>query len=93
MDAELEAEYSGVSIEDIATDIMGVEFARYSEKKETMYKLAKRYFEALKDSSSEKELNELKKQLDLISSKYSDNPAYCALLEQKYLVRKTEIEG
>ena len=93
VDAELEAEYSGVSIEDIAADIMGVEFARYSEKKETMYKLAKQYFEELKNVSSAKDLNEIKEQLDLVSSKYSDNPAYCALLEQNYLVRKTEIEG
>ena len=94
VDSELKTEeYSGVSIEDIATDIMGVEFARYSENKEKMYKIAKSYFEKIQKASSDKELNELKEQLDLVSSKYSDNPAYCALLEQKYLVRKTEIEG
>lgn len=93
LDGILDEEYSGESIEDIAEDIMKVPIARYSEKKQKMYEMAKEYLSALKQNVSREELQELKEKLDLISSEYSDNPAYCALLEQKYLEKKVEVEG
>lgn len=93
LDAALDEEYSGQSIEDIAEDIMQVPVVRYSEKKQKMYEAADAYFKALKKNVSSEELNELKARLDLLSAEYSDNPAYCALLQQKYLEKKVEIEG
>ena len=93
LDAALDEEYSGQSIEDIAEDIMQVPVVRYSEKKQKMYEAADAYFKALKKNVSSEELNELKTRLDLLSAEYSDNPAYCALLQQEYLKKKVEIEG
>ncbi len=82
-------EYSGQSIEDIAENIMDVAMPQYSEKKEAMYHAAKAYFEALnQENISEGRLQELKEQADTLAAIYSDNPAYCALLQQKYISRK-----
>ena len=30
--------------------------------------------------------------MDVLAAEYSDNPAYCALLKQKYLVKKVLVE-
>lgn len=91
MEGEIDEEYSGQSIEDIAEDFMGVTNPRYSEKKERMYELAEEYLNALKMGKTQAEIEELKEELDILSSEYSENPAYCALLKQKYLEKKTEI--
>ena len=93
LDSQINDEYSGQSIEDIAEEIMGVEIPQYSEKKQEMYEAAKKYFEALKKAGSKDELQELKEEMDRLASRFSDNPAYCALLEQKYLIKKAETEG
>ena len=93
LDEVIDESYSGQSIEDIAEDIMGVEIPQYSEKKQAMYEAAKDYFEALDGNVSRETLQALKEKVDRLSSKYSDNPAYCALLEQKYLAKKVEIKG
>ena len=58
-----------------------------------MYKAAEEYFEALQQNISKDELQNLKERLDLLSSEYSTNPAYCALLRQKYLEKKAKVEG
>ena len=58
-----------------------------------MYEAAEKYFKALQQSTSQEEIQKLKIQLDLLSAEYSDNPAYCALLQQEYLGKKVEIEG
>lgn len=86
-------EYSGQSIEDIAEDIMNVSTPRYSEKKQEMYRAAAEYFDALENSKSSEEIQILKERMDLLAAEYSDNPAYCALLQQQYLERKADIEG
>ena len=70
---------------------MGVTNPRYSEKKEKMYEAAEEYLNALKQGKTKAEIDKLKEKLDVLSSEYSDNPAYCALLKQKYLEKKTEI--
>lgn len=93
LDEEIDEQYSGQSIEDIAEDIMGVETPKYSEKKEAMYEAARKYFDALNQAVSSEELEHLKLELDVLSAEYSDNPAYCALMQQKYLERKVKIEG
>ena len=93
-DIEEEEVYAGQSIEDIAEDIMGVEFVHYSEKKEEMYKAAKTYFEALQERNITKEkLEQLRQRAEELEAIYSDNPAYAAYIKLKYLERKNEIEG
>ena len=93
LDTILDEEYSGQSIEDIAEDIMDVPIVQYSEKKVKMYQAADAYFKALKGASSEEELQALKEKLDVLSAEYSDNPAYNAWMQQKYLEKRAEIEG
>ena len=92
LDTFLDEEYSGQSIEDIAEDIMKVPMVQYSEKKMKMYKAAEEYFNALKGNVSKDKLQELKERMDFLSAEYSDNPAYAALMKQKYLEKKVEIE-
>ena len=82
----------GQSIEDIAEDIMQVPIVQYSEKKVKMYEAAEKYFYALNACTSEERLRELKEELDYLSSLYSDNPAYSALMKQKYLEKKMEMK-
>ncbi len=89
LDKMVDEEYLGRSIEDIAEGIMDVDMPQYSEKKEEMYQAAKAYFEALgQENISAEELRRLKDRADILASEYSDNPAYGALLQQKYLSRK-----
>ena len=90
LDHMMDEAYSGQSIEDIAEDIMKVPTPQYSEKKMKMYQAAEAYFEAVKNSRSDEEIIQLKEQMDLLSAEYSDNPAYCALIKQKYLEKKAE---
>lgn len=85
-------EYSGQSIEDIAEQIMDVTMPQYSEKKEKMYQAAEDYFHALDNSRRQDELQELKRRVDILAAEYSDNPAYGALLKQKYLEKKVSVE-
>lgn len=85
-------EYSGQSIEDIAEDIMNVSTPQYSEKKQKMYEAAEKFFNALENGSTQDELQELKTRMDVLAAEYSDNPAYCALLKQKYLEKKVLVE-
>lgn len=90
LDTILDEEYSGQSIEDISEEIMKVPMVQYSEKK--MNKAAEEYFNALKKDLSQKELEELKERLDVLSAEYSDNPAYNAWMKQKYLEKEMEME-
>lgn len=93
LDSILDEEYSGQSIEDIVEDIMKVPMPQYSEKKQKMQEAVTEYFKALEQGCSERDLRDLKEKMELLLAEYSDNPAYCALLKQKYLERKVEIEG
>ena len=92
LDTILDEAYSGQSIKDIAEDIMKVPMAQYSEKKMRMYKIAEKYFSALKEAASEEELHNLKETLDILAAEYSDNPAYYAWMQQKYLEKKAELQ-
>lgn len=91
LDEEELDEYSGQSIEDIAERIMDVTMPQYSEKKEKMYEAAEEYFHALDSSRRQDELQELKRRVDILAAEYSDNPAYGALLKQKYLEKKVNV--
>lgn len=85
-------EYSGESIEDIAEGIMGVEMPQYSEKKIMMYEAAKRYFEALKSCTSKEELEILRQEMVRLEAEYDDNPAYLALIRQKYAAKELDVK-
>lgn len=93
LDQVVEEEYSGQSIEDIAEEIMQVPVPQYSERKQRMYEAAEEYLTALQKNVTEEKLQELKEKLDVLSAEYSTNPAYYALLKQKYLEKKAEVEG
>ena len=93
LDTTLDEDYSGQSIEDIAEDIMRVPIPQYSERKRKMYEAAREYYDALGRSTSRESLRKLKEKLDILSSEYSDNPAYAALMKQKYLEKKMEIDA
>lgn len=93
LDQKLNSEYSGESIEDIAEDIMGVEMPQYSDKKIQMYEAAQKYLKALQETKTQKELDSLRERMDELQASYSDNPAYLALLEQKYIVKAQEVKA
>lgn len=84
-------EYSGESIEDIAEGIMGVEMPQYSEKKIEMYEAAKEYFEALKTCTSKAQIEVLRQEMVRLEAEYDDNPAYLALIRQKYTAKELEV--
>ncbi len=57
-----------------------------------MYQAAEEYFKALDNSRKQDELQELKQRMDILAAEYSDNPAYGALLKQKYLEKKVSVK-
>jgi predicted ATP-binding protein involved in virulence len=90
--SDMEVDYSGESIEDIAEDVMGVEMPQYSEKKRKMYEAADRYYTALKNCGSKEELENLRLEMVRLEAEYSDNPAYLALIRQEHATRAWEVE-
>lgn len=51
------------------------------------------YFKALKNAASNEDIEELKDRLDTLSARYSDNPAYNAWMQLKYLEKKAEMKN
>ncbi len=92
MEGEVEEEYSGQSIEDIAEDVMGVENPQYSDEKQKMYKLAEKYYAALEGAGCKEDLQKVKSELDVLTARFGDNPAYYAYLNQKYLEKAMKME-
>lgn len=78
-------EYSDKSIEDIAEEPMGIEIPQRSERYQQMMETAKEYYRLLEEaeSASDKRVQEIKRELDTLSQRYSDNIAYHAFLEMK----------
>lgn len=92
LDRELDSEYSGAGIEDIAEDVMGVEMPQFSEKKRQMYETADDFLKAIKQGKTQEDIEKLGAKLAFLEANYSDNPAYLALIRQKYEFRKWEIK-
>lgn len=84
MDGSVEEEYSGQSIEDIAEDIMGVENPQYSDEKQKMYLLAEQYFAKLNQAADRNSLETVKRELDYLTARFAENPAYYAFLFKKH---------
>ena len=91
MSGEIEEEYSGQSIEDIAEGIMDVDNPQYSDEKQKMYELAEAYFAKLEGANDKRELDDIKEELDVLTARFGDNPAYYAFLKQKYLEKVVEM--
>lgn len=91
MEGEIEDIYAGQSIEDIAEDIMGVENPQYSDEKQKMYELAQEYFSKLDKAADDTELMAVKRELEVLTARFGDNPAYYAFLNQKYLEKAAEM--
>lgn len=85
LDGEPTTEYSGRGIEEVVRYIMGVDMPEISPRFAEMKDVAKRYFELLEKGkdADEKQKQELKSKLEVMTAPYSDNPAYVAFLEQK----------
>lgn len=92
LDQQLDSEYSGESIEDIAEDVMGVEMVQYSIKKRKMYEAAQNYLKALEQAESQEDLDALRNEMNRLEAVYSENPAYLALIEQENLVKEQEVK-
>ncbi len=92
LEGEVVHEYTNQSIEDIAEDIMGVENPQYSDEKQRMYELAQKYFDKLSKVVDNADLKELKEELDVLTARFGDNPAYYAFLNQKYLEKSIEVK-
>jgi len=92
MDGEIDEEYAGQSIEDIAEDIMGIENPQYSDEKQKMYELAQEYFAKLNQITKKAELESVKRELEVLTARFGDNPAYYAFLSQKYIEKAMELE-
>lgn len=92
LDRAIDTEYSGEGIEDIAEDIMGVEMPQYSEKKRKMYEEASAFYKGLKQGKTKADMEALRQRLVQLEAEYSDNPAYLALIRQKYAAKQWEVD-
>jgi len=90
-DQETEEDPFRKSIEEIAETEMEVPNVERSERFEEMIETAEKYFALIeegKTSKNSEEVRKLKSKLDRLQEKYSEDPAYVALLKAE---RKTEL--
>ena len=75
--------FANRSVEDIAQDLQGVEEPSRSRRYWAMMKAAEEYYRTLErtDTTSPRELELLKDRLDELASRFSDDPAYHAILK------------
>ena len=87
-DEEYSAEaFHQKSIEDIAEEVQGVEIPQKSQRYLDKLAAAEQYYTLLRNASANPgELEALKNRLDELSTPYSDDPAYQALLKQQRLL-------
>ena len=62
-------------------------------KNELKPKEQNKYMNTLKNAASNEDIEELKDRLDTLSARYSDNPAYNAWMQLKYLEKKAEMKN
>ena len=92
MEGKVEEEYAGQSIEDIAEDIMGVENPQYSDRRNQMYEWSREYFAKLESAEITEDIETLKNEMEALTARFGDNPAYYAFMRQKYLEKRSEME-
>lgn len=76
-------EFANKSVEDIAEQIQGAGEQTRSERYQAMMAAAEEYYRALEqaDATPPEELQQLKDRLDELASRFSDDPAYHAILK------------
>jgi predicted ATP-binding protein involved in virulence len=72
------------SVEEISESEMGVENVRRSKEFAEMQEKAAQYFQLVKHKASKDEISKVKKMLDELRIKFSNDPAYVALLESEF---------
>lgn len=75
-----------ISIEDIAEEIMNVDMPQKSKRYVEMMKVAEEYYKLLekgKSTEDDAELREIKRRLDELLVRYSEDPAYQAFLKME----------
>ena len=78
----LEERREPYSIEDVAEETMGVDSPQRSKLFLKMEAAAQRYYELLDElSDDDSKVTKAKAELDRIEARFSDNPAYAALLK------------
>lgn len=85
-------EYQGESIEDIAENVMGVANPKFSSEQEKKIELAKEFYSNLDNATSDRDIQQIEDELNILTAKYSNDVAYYAFLEQKLLEKKVEME-
>ena len=71
------------SVEDVAENIMGVDQPQRSRRYQDMMEAAEKYYQVLENAggeSDQREIQQLREQLDLLEEPFADNPAYVAFL-------------
>jgi predicted ATP-binding protein involved in virulence len=91
LDPDEFGDYADKSIEDIAENVMGVDVPQKSERYLQMMRVAEEYFRLLQTSQgSPQVISELEAHLDALTMRFSDDPAFQALLK---LERATRSRG
>lgn len=93
LDGEIETEYANQNIVDVAEDIMGVEIPQRSKRYVEMMEVASQYYRKLKDAETDANVDvaDLKRRLDAISVRYSNDPFFAASLNfewETFLAKK-----
>lgn len=84
LDPEFEqpAEYANRSVEDIAEHVMGVEVPQKSERYLEMMRVAEEYYRLLREpDATAMDIAAAESRLNELTARYSDDPAYQALLK------------
>ncbi|MFO0962325.1 MAG: AAA family ATPase [Phycisphaerales bacterium] len=94
LDPEEFGEYANRSVEDIAEHVMGVRVPQKSERYLEMMKVAEEYYRLVqRPGSSAKTIGEVEDRLNALSVRFSDDPAFMALLKFEYEAKKAEADN
>lgn len=86
LDPEEFGEYANRSVEDIAEDVMGVEMPQKSARYLEMMRAAEEYYRLLREASGDTQ--EAEDRLNELAVRFSDDPAYQALLKLERAARR-----
>ena len=87
--------YENKSLEDVTEDVMRVPLPQRSARLQRMYEVAEQYYKKLQElkGASSEDLDRLEKELDELSSPFSDDIAYHAFLRMERLAALAERKG
>ena len=94
LDPEEFGEYANRSVEDIAEHVMGVEVPQKSERYLEMIKAAEEYYRLLRrPGGSQADLSRAQDALNALTARFSDDPAYHALLRLELEAKRAEAQA